>query len=197
MELREYQTAVFMKKYSTTYKEITLLYIHSQCKSKYLQSIDICQFPDMFRLKTKLQSRVESRGSQARMTHLPEQWWRYLFRCRIDLLNFSMGFNIIAPYMVCVTHKWIRCTLSYPNWVFVFMASVNYTSRCHQDAMALFWTVSYVMNSAEGTDGKQYHECPIVNKEGKILTTYTSPQTSTVKLVKPNLPTFHETTCIW
>ncbi len=27
------------------------------------------------------------------------QWWRDLFRCRIDLLNFSMGFNIIAPYM--------------------------------------------------------------------------------------------------
>ncbi len=47
------------------------------------------------------------------------------------------------------------------------MASVNYTSRCHQDAMALFWTVSYVMNSAEGTDGKQYHDYPLVNKEGK------------------------------
>ncbi len=29
----------------------------------------------------------------------PLQWWRDLFRCRIDLLNFSMGFNIIAPYM--------------------------------------------------------------------------------------------------
>ncbi len=26
------------------------------------------------------------------------QWWRDLFRCRIDLLNFSMGFNIVAPY---------------------------------------------------------------------------------------------------
>ncbi len=90
----------------------------------------------------------------------------------------------------------LRCTLSSPNWVLVFMASVNYTSSCHQDAMALFWTVSHVMNSAEGTDGKQYHECPIVNQEGKILTTYTSSQTSTVKLVKPNLPTFHETTCI-
>ncbi len=24
-----------------------------------------------------------------------------------------------------------RCTFSYPNWVFVFMASVNYISRCH------------------------------------------------------------------
>ncbi len=27
------------------------------------------------------------------------QWWRDIFRCRIDLLTFSMGFNIIAPYM--------------------------------------------------------------------------------------------------
>ncbi len=26
------------------------------------------------------------------------QWWRGLFRCRIDLLNFSMGYDIIAPY---------------------------------------------------------------------------------------------------
>ncbi len=29
-----------------------------------------------------------------------------------DLLNFSMGFNIIAPYMVCVTHKWISPSLN-------------------------------------------------------------------------------------
>ncbi len=39
------------------------------------------------------------------------QWWRDLFRCRIDLLNFSVGFNIVAPYMVCVTHKWISPSL--------------------------------------------------------------------------------------
>ena len=49
-----------------------LYYIYSQCKSKYLQSIDICQFPDMFTLKTKPESRVKSRGSQAGMTPLPE-----------------------------------------------------------------------------------------------------------------------------
>ncbi len=41
----------------------------------------------------------------------PYQWWRELFRCRFDLLNFSMGFNIVAPYMVCVTHKWISPSL--------------------------------------------------------------------------------------
>ncbi len=34
------------------------------------------------------------------------QWWRNLFRCRIDLLNFSMGFNIIAPYMEFLHLNW-------------------------------------------------------------------------------------------
>ncbi len=28
-------------------------------------------------------------------------------------------------------YKRFRCTLSYLNWVFVFMASVNYISRCN------------------------------------------------------------------
>ncbi len=27
------------------------------------------------------------------------QWFQSLLRCKIELLNFSMGFNIIAPYM--------------------------------------------------------------------------------------------------
>ncbi len=36
-------------------------------------------------------------------------------------------------------------------------------STTYQDAMALSWTVSHVMNSIEGTDGKQCHECPLVN----------------------------------
>ncbi len=34
------------------------------------------------------------------------QWWRNLFRYRIDLLNFSMGFNIIAPYMEFLHLNW-------------------------------------------------------------------------------------------
>ncbi len=34
------------------------------------------------------------------------QWWRDLFRCTIDLLNFSMGFNIIAPYMDFLHLNW-------------------------------------------------------------------------------------------
>ncbi len=33
------------------------------------------------------------------------QWFPSLFMCRIATLNFSMGFNIISPYMNCVTHK--------------------------------------------------------------------------------------------
>ncbi len=36
-------------------------------------------------------------------------------------------------------------------------------STAYQDAMALSWTVSHVMNSTEGTDGKQCHKCPLVN----------------------------------
>ncbi len=44
--------------------------------------------------------------------------------CGIVTLNFSMGFNIVALYMVCVTHKWISPSLkwqsgndiSYTNW---------------------------------------------------------------------------------
>ncbi len=32
-------------------------------------------------------------------------WFQSLFRCRIETLNFSIGFNIIATYMACVTHK--------------------------------------------------------------------------------------------
>ncbi len=37
------------------------------------------------------------------------RWWRDLFRCRIDLLNFSMGFNIIAPYMEFLHLNWYTC----------------------------------------------------------------------------------------
>ena len=33
------------------------------------------------------------------------QCFQSLFGCSIATLNFSMGFNIIAPYMDCVTHK--------------------------------------------------------------------------------------------
>ena len=44
------------------------------------------------------------------------QWWRDLFRCRIDLLNFSMGFNIVAPCMVCVTQLHINGSLH--HWYF-------------------------------------------------------------------------------
>ncbi len=35
-----------------------------------------------------------------------DQWWRDLFRCRIDPLNFSMRFNIIAPYLEFLHMNW-------------------------------------------------------------------------------------------
>ena len=40
------------------------------------------------------------------VAYYTDQWWRDLFRCRIDLLNFSMGFNIIAPYMEFLHLNW-------------------------------------------------------------------------------------------
>ncbi len=52
------------------------------------------------------------------------QWCRDLFKCRIDLLNFSMGFNIVAPYMVCVTHKWISPPLKWKLCVQGFFADI-------------------------------------------------------------------------
>ncbi len=42
--------------------------------------------------------------TEVRKDHL--QWWRDLFRCQIDLLNLSMGFNIIAPYMEFLHLNW-------------------------------------------------------------------------------------------
>ncbi len=70
------------------------------------------------------------------------QWWRVLFRCRIDLLNFPMGFNIIAPYMVCVTHKWISPSLiSFYMYYFVwpkFYQCLTYICRCCLDMTVIF-----------------------------------------------------------
>ena len=39
----------------------------------------------------------------------------YIFRCRIATLNFSMGFNITSPYMLCVTHKQISPSVILEN----------------------------------------------------------------------------------
>ncbi len=77
----------------------------------------------------------------------------------IDFIQFSRWLRVIDPDLGSCQVCQIRCTFSYLNWVFVFMASVNYISGCH--GSFLNWT--HVMTSSEGTDGKQYHECPLVN----------------------------------
>ncbi len=46
-----------------------------------------------------------------------------------------------------------------PGCLFSWLVSTTY-----QDALVLFWTVSLVMTSTEGTDGKQCHECPLCNR---------------------------------
>ncbi len=53
-------------------------------------------------------SKYQPRPRQAALFQhivLTVQWFQSLFRCTIATLNFSMGFNIIALYMDCVTHK--------------------------------------------------------------------------------------------
>ncbi len=48
------------------------------------------------------------------------QWFLSPYRCRIELVNFAMGFNIIAPYMEMLhinisLHHWI---INYNTWVY-------------------------------------------------------------------------------
>ncbi len=45
------------------------------------------------------------------------QWFQSLFRCKIATLNFSMGINIMSPYMDCVTHTWICASVSYGDYI--------------------------------------------------------------------------------
>ncbi len=55
-------------------------------------------------------------------------------------------------------------------------------STSYQDAMALFWPVSHVMTSTEGTNGKQYHECPLVILIGFQWLPIWSPKAGTTSL---------------
>ncbi len=85
-----------------------------------------------------------------------------------DLDINSKGHGILMPFVQRKNShsmhsqpmsKIHRCTFSYPNGcLFSWVVSTTY-----QDAMALFWTVSHVMTSNEGTDGKQHHDCPLIN----------------------------------
>ena len=52
------------------------------------------------------------------------QWFKSLFRCRIELLNFSMGFNIIAPHMEMLHYKLSSLLLVYSSWGFLRARSI-------------------------------------------------------------------------
>ena len=54
------------------------------------------------------------------------QWWRDLFRCRIDLLNFSIGFNIIAPYI------W-----SFYTWIYILLKEIYLSCVCKQQKIVV------------------------------------------------------------
>ena len=47
------------------------------------------------------------------------QWWRDRFRCGMDLLNLSMGFNIVAPYMKFLHLNWCiaECISKQPHFL--------------------------------------------------------------------------------
>ena len=51
--------------------------------------------------------------------------WKCLF---MHLAKFHGAFIIFQYWYIEIL---FRCTFSYPNWMFVFMASVNHISRCH------------------------------------------------------------------
>ena len=69
------------------------------------------------------------------------QWFQSLFRCRIELLNFVMGFNIIAPYMEMLhinrsLHHWFLLTAGVIKHVVfhlnrcLFPAQAGWAFRC-------------------------------------------------------------------
>ena len=57
--------------------------------------------------------RALKRAGTERVIHYTGQWWGNLFRCRIDLLNFSTRFNIIAPYMEFLHLNWYIAELGH------------------------------------------------------------------------------------
>ena len=100
------------------------------------------------------------------------------------LIEHTMKGNITAM-------QGIRYTFSYPNWMFVFMGSVNYISRSHGSFPNC--VTCHVMTSTEGTDGKQCHECPLYDLIGFQWLPIWSPKAGTTSLPAISL----ETTCIW
>ncbi len=68
---------------------------------------------------------------------IQEQWnWhptRYMGISVVTTLCVLHNLYIISICIILATSNisLYRCTFSYPTWVFVFIASVNYKSRCH------------------------------------------------------------------
>ena len=55
---------------------------------------------------------------------LKYQWFQSLFKCRVELLNFSMGFNIIAPYM-----EMLHIIRSLHHWYWLALIGIWHWSR--------------------------------------------------------------------
>ncbi len=82
------------------------------------------------------------------------QWWRDLFRCRIDLLNFSMGFNIVTPYMVCVTHKWISPSLSLQLSAHALLITDKQTNN-DLPLLQIWWQSRHTNGWTDGQTGRR------------------------------------------
>ena len=99
----------------------------------------------------------------------------------------------MPPYVWYATLSWGYSDVLYPTptgCLFSWLVSTTY-----QDDMALFWTVSHVMTSTEGTVGKQCHECPLY-KQRRKKQKYWQPIPN-LRLQQWSLPPiFLETTCI-
>ncbi len=67
------------------------------------------------------------------------QWWRDLFRCRIDLLNFSMGFNITAPYMEFLHLNWYVA-----EWLHILIPCHTLTYTRYSPCMGTLLYIEYL-----------------------------------------------------
>ncbi len=112
------------------------MYIHSnKCRTILMPKIHV-----MYRLGIiVLQGTVYHVHSLERRRSV-HQWWRDLFRCRIDLLNFSMVFNILAPYMEFLHLNWYIA-----EWHCLCLCPIICRHICLQSCPACNITVSPIL----------------------------------------------------
>ncbi len=79
---------------------------HAMLRLNGLSLLSIYIFPKKLSVSDSHPLKGSIIGPLSLQVAFTNQWRRDLFRCRIDLFNFSMGFNIIAPYMEFLHLNW-------------------------------------------------------------------------------------------